>query len=33
MKDVLDGSAVGHRRQLAHRGQRLLAEAAALATP
>jgi arylsulfatase A-like enzyme len=31
MRDVLDGSAVGHREQLIHDGQSLLAEAAALA--
>lgn len=31
MKDVLDGSAVGHREQLTRRGRTLLAAAAALA--
>jgi len=31
MRDVLDGSAVGHREQLIHDGQSLLADAAALA--
>ncbi len=31
MKDVLDGSAVGHREQLIHDGQDLLAQAATLA--
>ncbi len=31
MKDVLDGSSVGHREQLIHDGQDLLAQAAALA--
>jgi len=33
MKDVLDGSSVGHREQLIHDGQDLLAQAAQLANP
>jgi len=32
MKDVLDGGSVGHREQLVHDGQDLLAQAAALAS-